>query len=85
MDVLIIRNLGEEQQGLGKGQYVKEEKLGCSQQERVKFDSTLSLPYCLGPFYTKTDPQDASKLRLGRTLYGWKANEISFPTQPTPT
>jgi hypothetical protein len=44
MNVLIIRNLGEEQQGLGKGQYVKEEKLGRSQQERVKFNSTSSQP-----------------------------------------
>jgi hypothetical protein len=28
MDVLMIRNLREDQQGLGKGQDVKEEKLG---------------------------------------------------------
>jgi hypothetical protein len=28
MDVLMIRNLGEDQQGLGKGQDVKEEKQG---------------------------------------------------------
>jgi hypothetical protein len=27
------------------------------------------------------DARDASKLRLGWALYGWKAKEISFPTQ----
>jgi hypothetical protein len=31
MDVLMIRNLGEDHQGLGKGQDSKEEKLGRSQ------------------------------------------------------
>jgi hypothetical protein len=39
MDVLMIRNLGEDQQGLGRGQHVKEEKLGRSQQEKAKSDS----------------------------------------------
>jgi hypothetical protein len=29
MDVLMIRNLGEDQQGLRKGQDIKEEKLRC--------------------------------------------------------
>jgi hypothetical protein len=33
MDVLMIRNLGENQQGLGKGQGVEEEQQGCPQQE----------------------------------------------------
>jgi hypothetical protein len=31
MHVLVIRNLGEDQQGLEKGGGVKEEKLGCPQ------------------------------------------------------
>jgi hypothetical protein len=85
MDVLLIRNLGEDQQGLGKGQDVKEEKLGRSQQKKVKSYSTSSPPQSPGPVYTKTDAQDASKLILGWTLYGWKAKEISFPTQLEPT
>jgi hypothetical protein len=42
----MIRNIGEDQQGLGKGQDVKEEKLGRSQQEKVKSDSTSSPPRC---------------------------------------
>jgi hypothetical protein len=45
MHVLMIRTLGEGQQGLAKGQGVKEEKLGCPQQEGVQVqrdcDSTL--------------------------------------------
>jgi hypothetical protein len=55
MDVLMIRNLGENHQGLGKGQDVKEEKLGHSQQEKVKSDSTSSPPWSTGPACTKTD------------------------------
>jgi hypothetical protein len=55
MDVLMIRNLGEDHQGLGKGQDVREEKLGCSQQEKVKCDSSLSPPQSRGPVFTKTD------------------------------
>jgi hypothetical protein len=34
MDVLIIRNLGEDQQGLGKGLVVEEEQQGRPQQEQ---------------------------------------------------
>jgi hypothetical protein len=44
MDVLMIRNFGEDHQGLGKGQDIKEEKIGRSQQEKAKSDSTSSLP-----------------------------------------
>jgi hypothetical protein len=61
----MIRNLRENQQGLEKGQDIKEEKLVRSQQEKAKFDSTSSPPWSLGPLYTKTDAQDASELRLG--------------------
>jgi hypothetical protein len=62
MDVLMIRNLGEDQQGLGKGQDIKEEKLGCSQQEKAKYNPTSSPPQSLGPVYIKTNAQDASEL-----------------------
>jgi hypothetical protein len=58
-------NLGEDQQGLEKIQDIKEEKLGSSQQEKAKSDSTSSPPRSSGPVCTKTDAQDASKLRLG--------------------
>jgi hypothetical protein len=45
----MIRNLGEDHQGLGKCQDVKEEKLRRSQQEKAKSDSTSSPPRSLGP------------------------------------
>jgi hypothetical protein len=52
MNVLKIRNLGEDQKGLGKGQGVKEEKLVRSQQEKAKSDSTSPPPLSLGPVDT---------------------------------
>jgi hypothetical protein len=85
MDVLMIRNLGEDHQGLIKGQDVKEEKLGHSQQEKAKFDSTSSPPWSPWSVYTKTDAQGASDLRLGWALYGWKAKDIRFPSKLEPT
>jgi hypothetical protein len=60
MDVLMIRNLGEDQQRLEKGQDIKEEKLGHSQQEKVKSNPTLSPPRSSGLVCTKMDAQDAS-------------------------
>jgi hypothetical protein len=69
MDVLMIRNHGEYQQGLGKGQGDKEEKLGRSQKEKAKSDSTSSPPRSLGSVYTKMDVQDAYELRLYIGLY----------------
>jgi hypothetical protein len=61
MDVLMIRNLGEDQQRLGRGQHVKEEKLGRSQQEKAKSDSTTSPPRSPGPVWK------AKEIRLGST------------------
>jgi hypothetical protein len=51
----MIRNLGEEQQELGKGQDVEENNLERLQQEKAKSDSTLSPPRSPGPVYTKMD------------------------------
>jgi hypothetical protein len=50
----MIRNLGEDEKGFGKGQGVKEEKLGRSHQERAKSDSTLSPPQSPRLVRTKT-------------------------------
>jgi hypothetical protein len=51
----MIRNLGEDHQGLVKYQDVKEEKLGRSQQqEKAKSDSTSSPPRSLGPAIKQT-------------------------------
>jgi hypothetical protein len=45
MDVLMIRNFGEDHQGLGNGQGVEEEQQGCPQQEgdqvRLSYDFIL--------------------------------------------
>jgi hypothetical protein len=64
MDVLMIRNLGEDRQGLGKGLGVEEEKQRRPQQEgdQVRLGWTPSrVP---GLVFTKMDAQDASGLRL---------------------
>jgi hypothetical protein len=84
MDVLMIRNLGEDQQGLEKGQDIKEENLGHSQQEKAKSDSTSSPPQSSGSVCTKTNAQEVSELQLGWALYGCKAKEIIFPSQLEP-
>jgi hypothetical protein len=83
MDVLMIRNLGEDQQGIGKGQDGKDDKLGRSQQEKDKSNSTSSPPWSLVPVCTKMNTQDASKLQLDWNLYGWKDKEISSKLEPT--
>jgi hypothetical protein len=61
MDVLMIRNLGEDQQGLGKGLGVEEE------QKEIKSDSTATPSRVPGPVCTKMDAQDAFGLRLRQT------------------
>jgi hypothetical protein len=50
----MIRNLEEDHKGIGKGQDI-EEKLGRSQQEKAKSDSTSSPPRSPGPVCTKTE------------------------------
>jgi hypothetical protein len=62
MDVLMVRNTGEDHQGLGKGQYINDEKIGHSQQDKAKSDSTSSPPQTPGPVCTKTDAHDATIL-----------------------
>jgi hypothetical protein len=59
----MIRNLGEDHQELGKGQDIMEQKLGRSQQEKAKSDSTSSPPRSPGPVCTKMDAKDTSDLR----------------------
>jgi hypothetical protein len=67
MDVLMIRNLGEDQQGLGKGLGVEEEKQGRHKRKEIKSDSAATPSRVSGPVCTKMDAQDASRLRLRRT------------------
>ena len=48
---------------------------------RIKLEARLSSPTrSPGAGRTKTDAQVAYVLRLGRSLYGWKAKKITFPT-----
>jgi hypothetical protein len=51
----MIRNHGEDQKGLEKDHSIKEDKLGCSQQEGAKSGSTWSPPWSSGLVCTKTD------------------------------
>jgi hypothetical protein len=67
MDVLMIRNFGEDQQGLGKGQGVEEEQQGCHNRKEIKSDSVATPSRVPGPVYTKIDAQYASRIRLRRT------------------
>jgi hypothetical protein len=64
MDVLMIRNLGEDQQGLWKGLGVEEEQQGCHNRKEIKSDSAATPSRVPGPVCTKMDAQDASGLRL---------------------
>jgi hypothetical protein len=67
MDVLMIRNFGEDQQGLGKGLGVEEEQQGRHNRKEIKSDSAATPSWVLGPVCTKMDAQDASGLRLQQT------------------
>jgi hypothetical protein len=63
----MIRNLGEDQQGLGKGLGVEEEQQGHHNRKEIKSDSSATPSRVLGRVCTKMDAQDASGLRLRRT------------------
>jgi hypothetical protein len=65
MDVLMIRNLGEDQKGLGKG--LEEEEQGRHNRKKIKSDSAATPSRVPGPVCTKMDAQDASGLRLQQT------------------
>jgi hypothetical protein len=63
----MIRNLGEDQQGLGKGLGVEEQQQGRHNRKEIKSDSAATLSRVPGPVCTKMDTQDASRLRLQYT------------------
>jgi hypothetical protein len=68
MDVLMIRILGEDQQGLGKGLGVEEEEQqGPHNRKEIKSDSAATPSRVPGPVCTKMDAQDSSGLQLRRT------------------
>jgi hypothetical protein len=49
---------------------------GVHNRKEIKFESAVTPSRVPGPVCTKMDAQDASGLRLRRTGYGWKDNEI---------
>jgi hypothetical protein len=63
----MIRNLGEDQQGLGKARGVEEKEQGCHNRKEIKSDSAATPSRVPGPVCTQMDAQDASELRLQRT------------------
>jgi hypothetical protein len=67
MYVFMIRKLGEDQQGLGKGLAIEEEQQGRHNRKEIKSDSAATPSRVLGPVCTKMDAQDASELRLRQT------------------
>jgi hypothetical protein len=56
----MIRNFGEDHQGLGKGVGIEEEQQGCHNRKEIKSDSTATPSRVPGPVCTKMDAQDAS-------------------------
>jgi hypothetical protein len=67
MDVLMIRNFGEDQQGLGKGLGVEDEQQGRHNKKEIKSDSAATPSRVPETVCTKMDAQDASGLRLRQT------------------
>jgi hypothetical protein len=55
MDVLMIRNFGEDQQGFGKGLGVEEEQQGRHNRKEIKSDSAATPSRVPGPVCTKMD------------------------------
>jgi hypothetical protein len=68
MHVLLIRNNGEDQQGLGEGQGVKEEELGCPHQGGVRSNSTSTPPRIPKPDFNKIDALATYGVRFGCSI-----------------
>jgi hypothetical protein len=85
MHILLIRNNGEYQQGLGEGQGVKEEELGYPHQGGVHvqldFDSTSDSE----PDFTKIDAMATYGVGFGGSIYGWNQNFIELPMALVPS
>jgi hypothetical protein len=75
MYVLLIRNNGEDQQGLEEGQGVKEESMS---------NSTSTPPRIPKADFTKTDALATYGIRFGRSIYSWNHNFIELPMALVP-
>jgi hypothetical protein len=69
MHVLLIRNNGEDQQGLGEGQGVKE--YDAHTKEGSRSNSTSTPPQIPEPDFTKIDAQATYGVGFGRSIYRW--------------
>jgi hypothetical protein len=65
MNALMIRDFGEDHQGLGKGQRIEDEEQGRPQQKEIMFGSAVIPSRIPRPVCTKMDAQDVSKLWFG--------------------
>jgi hypothetical protein len=61
---------------LGKAKVLRRSSKGVHNRKEIKSESAVTPSRVPGPVYIKMDAQDASRLRLRRTGYGWKDNEI---------
>ncbi|WVZ97512.1 hypothetical protein U9M48_043039 [Paspalum notatum var. saurae] len=75
IDYIVLRNLGEDYEGLGDGTDQEEDQRGVQVKMDAQFYSETTRPS--GPF-TKIVAQAASRLRFRRSTYAWKAKKISF-------
>jgi hypothetical protein len=62
MDILMIRYLGEDQQGLGKAKVSRRSSKGVHNRKEIKSKSAATPSRVSGPVCTKMDAQDASGL-----------------------
>jgi hypothetical protein len=61
---------------LGKAKVLRRSSKGVHNRKEIKSESATTPSRVPGPVCTEMDAQDASELRLRRTGYGWKDNEI---------
>jgi hypothetical protein len=61
---------------LGKAKVLRRSSKGVHNRKEIKSESVATPSRVTGPVCTKMDAQNASGLRLRRTGYGWKDNEI---------
>jgi hypothetical protein len=84
MHGLLIRNNGEDQQGLGEGQGVKKEELGCPHQGGVHVQLDFDYTSDSEPNFTKIDAMATYGVGFGCYIYGWNHNFIEPPIALAP-
>ena len=67
---------------LEKGLEVARTSRGVQFKLEAQIKLTSSPSRSSGAVFSKSDAQDAYRLRFGRSLYGWKGNFIELPMAP---